>query len=211
MKASGKTLILTTLLCLLPMLAGVFLYPRLPETIATHFAMDGTPNGWSGKNFAVFGLPALIAGVHLVMQLAMSADPKKQNVNPALQALILWLLPALSCFVSYVTLGNALGHRTHVETVTPLLLGVLFIVLGRFLPKTKQNGTVGIKLPWTLASEENWNRTHRLAGVVWTAAGVLCILLSLLRLWNTWLFLGVMLALVVIPAVYSFLLSRRGV
>ena len=101
--------------------------------------------------------------------------------------------------------------RNPTETIVPLLVGILFVVIGNYLPKTKQSYTMGIKLPWTLASEENWNRTHRLAGFLWVIGGILLILLTLLRLWNTWTFLLVIIPMSVVPMIYSYLLYRKGI
>ena len=70
---------------------------------------------------------------------------------------------------------------------------------------------MGIRLPWTLASEENWNRTHRLSGFLWVAAGALLILFSLLRLWNGWLLGALLFALIFVPMGYSYFLYRKGI
>ena len=49
------------------------------------------------------------------------------------------------------------------------------------MPKLKQNYTIGIKVPWTLNSEENWNMTHRMAGKLYVVAGVISIIIALLN------------------------------
>ncbi len=67
MKIDRKTVILTTLVCLLPIVAGVILYPQLPEQVATHWGFGNEPNGWSSKAFAVFGLPMIAAGTPSLM------------------------------------------------------------------------------------------------------------------------------------------------
>ena len=209
---SKKEIIISTLICLLPILAGLYLYDRLPETIATHFGADGEANGWSSRTFAVLGLPALMAGINLLVWFALHTDPKKKNMNPALRTLALWIAPALSVFMYAMTMGNALGYATRIEIVTPLLVGLLFIVVGNYLPKTKQSYTMGIKLPWTLASEENWNRTHRIAGFLWVLGGAVTILLTLLHIWSPWvLFTLTTLLLVLVPTVYSFFLYKKGI
>ena len=71
--------------------------------------------------------------------------------------------------------------------------------------------TVGIKLPWTLQSEENWTRTHRLSGFLWVLCGFVMIPLSLLRLWSGWLFGALLAVMVLIPTVYSYALHRKGI
>ena len=209
---SKRDAVITTLICLLPILAGLALYDRLPETIATHFGANGEANGWSSRAFTVFGLPAFMAGCNLLVWFTLHTDPKRQNMNPTLRALAGWIVPVLSVLLSALTLGNALGYAMHIEIVTPLLIGLLYVVIGNYLPKTKQSYTMGIKLPWTLASEENWNRTHRIAGFLWVFGGILTILFTLLRVWSFWLlFILITLLLVLVPAVYSFLLYKKGI
>jgi len=90
----------------------------------------------------------------------------------------------------------------------PVLMGVLFVIIGNYLPKCKQNYTIGIKIPWTLNNEENWNKTHRFAGWLWTACGLLVILTGFIG--GFWLFMIVTLLMVFAPIIYSYLLHRKG-
>lgn len=211
MKNKNMEIVLTTLICLLPMLAGVLLYSRLPEQVPTHFDFSGEANGWSSRTFAVFGMPLMMAGFNLFLQFALRTDPKRQNMSHALRTISIWTIPVLSVLVYALVMRAALGYTTPTETIVPVLVGILFVVIGNYLPKTKQSYTMGIKLPWTLASEENWNRTHRLAGFLWVIDGILLILLTLLRLWNTWTFLLVIIPMSVVPMIYSYLLYRKGI
>ncbi len=210
MKNEKKTLILTSLVCLLPILAGLALYSRLPETMVTHWGLDGTPNGWSSRAFAVFGLPGILLAVNLLTPFLLRADPKHENMSTALKNVVIWTIPLVSLLCSGATLAAGLGHRIRVEQALPVFMGVLFIVIGNYLPKTKQSYTMGIKLPWTLASEENWNRTHRLAGFLWVLCGVYFIVVSFIG-WSLAAFLVPLAAMVLIPTVYSYLLYRKGI
>ena len=211
MKNRNREVVLTTLVCLLPILAGVLLWNRLPETVATHWGADGEANGWSSRAFAVFALPALMAAINLLLHFALRTDPKRQNMSAALRTVSVWTMPVLSVVMCALTLANALGHAVHIETVTPLLVGLLMIVIGNYLPKTKQSYTMGIKLPWTLASEENWNRTHRLAGFLWVLGGAAMVLLTLLGMLQIVPLLALIAVMVLVPTVYSYLLYRKGI
>lgn len=211
MKIDRKTVILTTLVCLLPIVAGAILYSRLPEQMATHWGFGNEPNGWSSKAFAVFGLPGLMAALNLILPFALSADPKKQNMSPALVKISLWVIPVVSVMCSAMTLCYALGYSVSVARIVPAFIGVLFIIIGNYLPKTKQSYSMGIKLPWTLNSEENWNRTHRLSGFLWVIGGAAFLMLTFFGWWNLYLLLGIILAMTLIPAVYSYLLYRKGI
>lgn len=211
MKTETKRMILTTAICLLPILAGLALYSRLPEQVPTHFDFNGNPDGWSSRAFAVFGIPGLMAAINPFLHICLEKDPKRANMSAALKHISLWVIPVLSVLTSGLTLGAAMGWPVHVETAIPVLVGGLFLLVGNYLPKTKQSYTMGIRLPWTLDSEENWNRTHRLSGFLWVAAGAAFILLSLLRLWNIWLLGALLLALIFVPIGYSYFLHKKGI
>lgn len=206
-----REIILTTIVCLLPMLAGVILYSRLPDTIATHWGANGEPDGWSSKTFAVFAIPGIIAGINLFGQFAMRTDPKRQNMNPALFNIGIWTAPVISVLASAFIFATALGYESRIELILPLLMSLLFIVIGNYLPKTKQSYTMGIKLPWTLASEENWNRTHRLAGPLWVVCGILMAILSLLKHAPFWLMPLLIAVMVLVPTIYSYNLYKKGI
>ena len=210
MKNSKWELLLTSLVCLLPLPVGAALYPRLPEIMVTHWDVSGNANGWSSRAATVFGLPLFILALHLVCFYAESRETKK-NTNPVLRTVLLWFCPAVSLLGGAVTLGTGLGYEMHISTVVPVFVGLLFLILGNYLPKIRQNRTMGIRLPWTLASGENWTRTHRLAGFLWVAGGLLLILLTLLGLGNVWVYAAVMAAMVLIPGFYSWELHRKGV
>ena len=211
MKAEKKTIFVTTLICLLPILAGLALYSRLPEQIPTHFDFSGAPNGWSSRPFAVFALPVFMAAANFFLHFCLERDPRRANMSAALTAICQWLMPVLSVLFYGLTLGAALGYPVRTENVVPLLVGVLFLLMGNYLPKTKQNSTMGIRLPWTLENEENWNRTHRLTGFLWAAGGILFVLLTLLRAWNIWLLSAILAAMILIPVLYSYALHRKGI
>ncbi|MBI9095831.1 MAG: SdpI family protein [Sphaerochaeta sp.] len=88
-------------------------------------------------------------------------------------------------------------------------MALLFLVIGNYLPKCKHNYTVGIKIPWTLASEENWNRTHRFAGWVWIIASILLLVSALTGWFVPVVVIISMTAMVAGPVIYSFLFYRR--
>ena len=210
MKNEKKTLLLTTLICLIPMIVGALVYKRLPESMATHFGLDGTPNGWSSRPVAVFVLPGILLAVNLLMPFLLRADPKHENMSSALKTVTIWTIPLISLVCSGATLGRGLGYDVRIEQILPALMGVLFVVIGNYLPKTTQSYTMGIKLPWTLASEENWNRTHRLAGFLWVIAGLYFIVMSFIG-WSLPAFLIPLFVMILVPTVYSYLLYRKGI
>lgn len=209
MKINKKELLATALVCLLPVLAGAVLYPHLPETMATHWGIDGAANGWMPRAAAVFGLPVFLLAIHLICVYALGHDPKRGNMSGVLCTLTMWICPALSLLCGTVTLGAGLGHEMHVDTLVPAFVGVLFLIIGNYLPKTRQNDTMGLRLPWTLASEENWNHTHRIAGFLWVLAGLVTLVVTLLGAWSSGFFFALLVLTAGIPTLYSYCYYRR--
>ena len=208
-KKNLNILIITSIVILLPVLAGVVLWDTLPEQIPTHWNAAGEIDGWSSKPFAIFGLPLLMLAMHWLCVLVTAADPKKANHSNKLIHLVLWIIPIISVVLFVLTYVVALGTEVRMEMVMPLLVGFVLTVVGNYLPKCKQSYTIGIKIPWTLHSEENWNRTHRFAGRLWLVCGLGIMLTAFVG--GFWLFLPIVLVMVLAPTVYSYLLHRKGI
>ena len=209
LKQYKKTVILTTLMALLPMLVGVLLWDQLPETVATHFGANGEPNGWSSRAMAVFGLPGFIAAANVLCAVATSMDPKKQNIQPKIFKMILWIIPLCSWVCGGATYAYALGIPVSMEKLCLSFVGIVFLVIGNYLPKCRQSYTVGIKVPWTLDNEEVWNRTHRMAGGLWMAGGAVALLMGLTGLVYSVVLVGLLIVMVLVPVIYSYLLYRK--
>lgn len=205
LKNHKKTLILTSLLTLLPIPVGLLLWKQFPEYMITHWGLDGQPDGWSSIPFAVFAPPLMILAVQWLCILFTSKDPGNKGRNHKIQALVLWIIPLISNFSSYMMYALALDIEISVDTVMMAIFGLLFAAIGNYLPKTRTNSTIGIRVPWTFSSEENWNATHRTAGKLWLAGGILMALSAFLPggLGMTIWFLT-MIALVVVPIAYSY-------
>ena len=207
-KKNLKVLIITSVILLLPILAGLILWNQLPEQMPTHWNAAGEVDGWSGKAFAVFGLPLIMVAAQWLCMLGTAADPKKNNHSEKVLHLVLWIVPALSVVLHAVTYATALGHAVPMEVVMPILIGLIFTIIGNYMPKCKQNYTIGIKIPWTLDNEENWNRTHRFAGWLWTFCGIAIMCTGFFG--GFWVFLPVTLLMVLAPIIFSYVLHRKG-
>lgn len=181
----------------------------MPDTIATHFGTNNVPNGWSSKTMAVIGIPLFLAALQIFTAVLTFSDPKRQNIGPKMIRLVLWIIPVTSLIVCCSIYANAVGIAVDIGFVSNGIVGLLFILIGNYMPKCKQNYTTGIKVPWTLHSQENWNRTHRLAGWIWIIGGVAMIVNSFLQL--EWILFLTIAALVLIPIGYSFLLFKKGI
>ena len=208
-KNLGK-LILGSVLILLPMLVGVLLWDQLPEQMVTHWGVDSVPDGWSGKGIVVFGIPAFMLVLHWGGMLLTAADPKSKEQGKKPMNMIFWIVPVISLVCCGMIYAQAMEVKLDIDTIALVLMGVTFLYIGNYMPKCKQNFTLGIKLPWTLNSEANWNATHRLAGKLWMAAGVLFLLCIFLPKPALMLALLIILpVMVLVPLVYSYLYYKK--
>ena len=208
-KKHWKLLVITSIIILLPMVVGVILWNRLPEQIPTHWNAQGEVDGWSSKAFAVFGLSGIMLAAQWLCTLGTAADPKKANHSDTILQLVLWIIPMISVVLYGITYAVALGQEVRIEVIMPLLVGLMLAIVGNYLPKCKQNYTIGIKIPWTLHSEENWNKTHRFAGRLWLVCGLVIMLTGFFG--GFVIFLCTVPVMVAAPIIYSYLLHRKGV
>lgn len=174
-------LVLTSAIILMQMLVGVLLWDRLPDPMATHFNFHNEPDGFSSKPFAVFGMPLLLLGLHFMcLMLSCASNIQMQNVSSRVKSLMLLIIPAASLLVTVLCYGYALGAPFAIDRIVWVFVGVVFALVGNYLPKLRRSTIAGIRLPWTLADEEIWSRTHRFAAPVWVLCGLLMIVCGLI-------------------------------
>ena len=210
-KENKRIIILTTLVTLLPMLAGLILWGRLPEKMPIHWNVSGELDGWAGKAFAVFAIPGFMAAAHLFCVLCTSLDPKVKNQTREVLWLVFWICPFVSVLVCAVMYAAALGAELNVASVVTGMCGVLYTALGNYLPKCRRNYTVGIKVMWALEDEANWNATHRFAGKLWAAGGIIVILAAFIpsTQWTFCILLAASILMALLPVIYSYLYYKK--
>ena len=207
-KINKKLLLFTSILILLSSLVGCVFWYQLPEKMPTHFNLLGQADGYNHKVFAIFGLPALMLLMHWLLLFLMIKDPKSSNISSKIQVLIYWIIPFVSCLSMISIYGESLGYSMMSGLLAQIFMGVVMIVIGNYLPKTHRNYIIGIRLPWTLESDKNWRKTHRLAGKIWVLGGLLLFLNSFVQLYVYWVFFLILFFVVIIPSVYSYQLSK---
>ena len=205
-----KTITLTSFLTLAPIVAGLLLWNRLPDEIAIHFNIHGVADDFADKRIAVFVLPLFIFALHWFCAFVTTLDPKKQNITDKAYRLVLWICPCISILTNSIMFAVAMNYEFSINTVFSLFFGLLFAAIGNYMPKCRQNYSIGIKIPWTLNSEDNWNYTHRLAGKLWFAGGIVIILTSFLtQKIFFYVFVPVTLIMVSVPIICSYLYHKK--
>lgn len=159
-------------------LAGIYFYPGLPDRVPSHWNFAGEVDGYSSRFWGAFGIPLLVLGMLLFFEVLPLIDPKKENYQKFNKAfnVFKYAISLLLLGLYLVVLLAAKGYPVNVGLVVPLGMSILFIVMGNYLTTIRHNYFIGVRTPWTLASEEVWQKTHRVMGRLWVVSGVLSLI-----------------------------------
>lgn len=209
-KKNKTQLIISSVIILLPVVIGLVIWNFLPEQIATHWGMNNKPDGWSGRYMAIFGLPVMMLALHWLCIFFVTRDSKNKEQNGKVFSMVLWIIPIISLVVCGSTYVTALGKDVNMAMIMQIILGVLFVVMGNYMPKCKQNSTIGVRVTWTLHNEENWNKTHRFAGRLWFFCGMLLLLTIFLPTEKyAAIYFILILLMALAPMIYSYVYYRK--
>ena len=178
--------------------------------MTTHWSFSGNGNGYSGKVFAVFGVPVIMLLLHWFCLFITLNDKKQKNQNKKALGIIFWIVPFISLFSHAMIYAAALGKEINITMIIFPVIGIMTVIIGNYLPKTQQNTTLGIRISWTLNNEENWNKTHRFAGKFWVIGGLVLIFSVFLpeRI-CVFVMLCTFFVIIVIPVLYSYYIYRQ--
>ena len=206
-------MVVSSVLCLLPVIFALMVYNDLPERIVMQWNLEGNPNWDAPKAVAAFGLPVFFLLLNIFTKTVVNNDLKKQNISKAMRVFMDWLMPFLSLTLVPIILFMALGKNIPIVFITFIFIGLFFILIGNYLPKNRQNNLAGIRISWTLNDPDNWNKTHRLTGFLFICGGIFVIIMSFLTLSTfsaAMIILSIIAILVIIPVKYSYFLYKKG-
>ena len=194
-------------------------YPSLPDRIPIHWNIHGEIDGWGAKSWGVSFIPLTMAVLLLIFRALPSLSPKQFELNSfysTYEFIVLIILMYL-VYMQGVMLWTAINPQFNTTRAIAGGLCLMFAALGNVLGKVRRNFWVGIRTPWTIASERVWNTTHRLAAKLFVcagAAGLLAVVLGLPPMPMFAITLGGILFASLFPVVYSLylykVLERRG-
>lgn len=204
----GQVLGLLFVVASLALTAAV--YPRLPDPVPTHWSFEMEPDGFTPKPWGAF-LPAGMLGAAWLLFVVLPRISPRGFRFESFSRVWRILQPTLMGFFFLVTsliLATAAGARMPLERALGAAMGVMLIVLGNFMGKLTKNFFIGIRTPWTIASDEVWLRTHRLGGKLFVLAGVALFAAAAAGVGMV-VAIGAVVAAALISAVYSYVLYRR--
>jgi len=193
--------------------AGIALYPSLPETIPTHWGLSGEADAWGPKLLGILIGPVIATFMLLLFPLLSKLDPKKENYEKfkgsweVLQTALIGFFAYVFALQKYFSLNEQYSYL--MGRLIMGGVGALFIVMGNLLGKIKQSFFIGFRTPWTLSDPEVWQKTHRVAGWAMLIGGVAFVLEALVWQFVVPVFVVSIVSIVVIPMVYSYLISKK--
>lgn len=211
MKINWRSEIVSLLLVAAMFILAAAVWNTMPGSIPVHFGFDGQPDRYGGKFEGLLSMPLTASGLYLLFFFLPHIDPRGERYIrfAGVYTIIRTAVIALLAAIQVIIILQARGMAVDVSTVVTLAIGLLLVVMGNYMGKIRPNWFVGIRTPWTLSSEESWNKSHRLGGKMFVVLGLLMAAASLLRKpWVLLVFVGLLLICTIILAVYSYIIWK---
>lgn len=207
-----KKLFIYKLLIIIAMtLVWAYFYRQLPDIIPTHWWIDGKPDHMGGKLWHIIMFPIISLWLVVLFSFLPMLDPKKENYPKfekaweVFQFSLLWFF----AYIYFASIYAWLHSDFNMNIIMLTWIGTLFIILGNFMWKIRQNYFVWIKLPWTLANEEVWNKTHRLWWKMFMLAWVVFFANAFFQFNSAWILWVMITVILVVPVVYSYYIFKN--
>lgn len=210
-KQSFKTEWYPILLLLIAIGFSFWSYNLLPDMVATHWNIQGQVDAWGSKKFNNLLFPGLIIAIYFLFSFIPNFDPKKERYAEFANVYLMMRNAILSVFViifGATTLFN-LGYPLNISAIVGVSIGVLFLIIGNYFGKIKLNYFVGFRTPWTLSSENVWNKTHRVGGKAFIILGLIIAISPWLKPVMALIAMSIGFTLMIGVGVYSYVLFKQ--
>lgn len=197
-----KILIITSLVCLAPILFGIAVWDMLPESVPIHFDINNNPDNYSSKGFAVFGLPILMALVQIFCCISCDINACKNGEQNKFVTVTKWLIPVITIVLYIVTLAYALGYLFNIKAVAMIIVGLVFVVMGNYMPKFDKVKNFNV-------DAEKARKINRFIGKLSVILGFLFLISALLPPIVSLVCLFLMIPYVVVTIVYSIKVAKE--
>jgi len=207
---SMRTNVLSLLFIAIIIAVATYMYPSLPEQIPTHWNFEGEVDDYTPKPWGVMVLPLAAILIFVIMKLIPVISPKGFRTDQFKDVINIFTVTLVGFMsgIGLLVLLAASGRNIQMNEMVFAAVGLLFIVLGNYMSKVRKNFFIGIRTPWTLASDEVWSRTHRLGGWIFVLIGFFMFLNAFIRFPQGWL-IGSIVVVALVPVVYSFVLYKN--
>lgn len=195
----------------LSLIGTVIIFPSLPEQIPTHWNVHGEIDDYGSKYMAFF-LGALPAMIYLLLLYSPKFDPKRENYKKHSKAYSVITISTVLTLISihWLTILATFNIIKSVDVFIKLIIGILFVIMGNYMSQLRFNYLTGIKLPWTLASEKVWKKTHRVGGMGFMLVGIILICTSFIKGSVSFIiFMSSLVILMLFTSIYSYIESQK--
>lgn len=197
-----KSLVITCIVCLLPILLGIALWDKLPDSVAIHFNFNNEADNFASKGFAVFGLPVMMAVLQIICCVINDLNAKKHGSRVKFERVTKWIIPVLSIILQIITLGYSLGWNIDIRKSVALIMGIMFILLGNYLPKLDYIKNYDV-------DTEKARKINRFIGYETVIMGVLMLITIFLPPVATVLWLILLIPYTIVSALYGIKVAKK--
>lgn len=210
MKKSHLQNAVLVFLALLPFACLAIIWNSVPATVALHFNSSMEPDRMGNKNelwLSTGILAAVSIGVYFLLRNLYRIDPKRAGITPSetFKKLAIGLVLFMTALNFLLIVSSVKGAVVFKNYMFPFL-GVMFAFIGNYMNNVKPNYFAGFRLPWTLSDDENWRKTHHLAGKLWFVGGLLIAVAGFIIPLKIMLaaFIAITVIITLVPAIYSY-------
>lgn len=197
-----KKFIITALVCLLPIVLGLALWNRLPDTVAIHFNIHGEADGWASKPFAVFGLPVMMAALQFFCCFVNDINAHHNGERKKFSTITKWIIPVMCIVLQIATLGYGLGWNIDMRRVAMIILSTIFIVLGNYMPKFDHIKNCKV-------DAEKARKVNRFIGIEMVILGILALISIFLPPIYSVIWLILLIPFVITSIIYGIVVAKK--
>ena len=182
-------------------------YPDLPERMPTHWGVNGEVNGWSSRLWGAWLIPLVMAAMWLFLRAIPHIDPRKANYAKfaGMYDTVIVLILGFLLVMHGIVIAAAMGRDVKMDRIMMPLVGIFIAAIGFLIQRAAPNWFIGIRTPWTLTSDESWEKTHKLGGPLFIGLGLLMALSSFIAPEQAiWILVAAAIGIVVFLFVYSY-------
>ncbi len=195
------------LIIAMPLIYLAYIWNDLPRKVPMHWNINGEIDRYGSKTGLLWLILLMPVSMYLILSVVPKIDPKGQikkmgNKYDQIKFFLVTFMSLLSLFIIYMAKTKTLTGLNYIF----VMIGMLYLILGKFFKTIEPNYFIGIRTPWTLENETVWKKTHQLAGKLWIAGGILVVIFSLIldKLTNLYVFIAITLVIILIPLIYSY-------
>ena len=197
-----KMFFITGFVCLLPIVAGILLWDKLPDTIAIHFDINGNPDGFASKAFAVFFFPFMMFVLQGICCVITDFKAKQYGEKKKFERVVKWIIPVLSILLQGITFIYALGYNVDIRKTVAVIVGVMYILIGNYLPKVDYVKNFKI-------DSEKARKINRFVGIILVIFGLLFIGTIFLPPISTLICLLLLIPFTAISIIYAIKVTKK--